>query len=135
MYIDPHVVSMLASHFTMLKLALAQSYKLAPHQLVVVGLLGQNGPMLFKDLRVRLSLPKSSFTFLVDGLERRGLVERIREDDDRRQWSIRLTEEGKVFVQDVDRKEAEMLETVIAPLSDKEGSVLLNVAGQLPGRI
>lgn len=133
MLVLPHLVSELANHFTLLKLVLAQQNRLAPHQLVAIGLLSANGSMRFKELRSRLSLPKSSFTFLVDGLEGRGLVERTREEEDRRQWKVALTSRGRSLAASIDRNQAAVIEPVLAPLSEQAGEALLSAIDRFPG--
>ncbi|ASO20440.1 DNA-binding MarR family transcriptional regulator [Actinoalloteichus hoggarensis] len=52
------------------------------------------GPIGMTDLRRALKLEKSSLTGLVDRVERRSLVTRVRDPRDRRAYQIALTEEG-----------------------------------------
>jgi|SRR5579859_7506255 len=52
-------------------------------------------PMPLGQLGASMQLAPPSVTRLVDRLERRGLIERIRDDDDRRRVVARLTEEGR----------------------------------------
>ena len=51
-------------------------------------------PMALGELGGALGLAPPSVTRLVDRLERRGLIERTRDEDDRRRVVARLTEEG-----------------------------------------
>ncbi|WP_113697775.1 MarR family winged helix-turn-helix transcriptional regulator [Amycolatopsis albispora] len=52
------------------------------------------GPVGMTELSRVLHLEKSSLTGLVDRVERRGLVRRVRDDHDRRACRIELTEQG-----------------------------------------
>ncbi|MBN6033912.1 MarR family winged helix-turn-helix transcriptional regulator [Amycolatopsis sp. 195334CR] len=52
------------------------------------------GPVGMTELSRILHLEKSSLTGLVDRVERRGLVARVRDDHDRRACQIQLTETG-----------------------------------------
>ncbi|MBP2186923.1 MarR family winged helix-turn-helix transcriptional regulator [Amycolatopsis magusensis] len=52
------------------------------------------GPVGMTELGRTLHLEKSSITGLVDRVERRGLVTRVRDDHDRRACRIALTEKG-----------------------------------------
>jgi DNA-binding MarR family transcriptional regulator len=54
----------------------------------------QRGPLGMSEVGQRLHLEKSSLTGLVDRVERRGLVCRIRSHDDRRSCRVGLTDEG-----------------------------------------
>jgi DNA-binding MarR family transcriptional regulator len=52
-------------------------------------------PMALGQLGASMQLTPPSVTRLVDRLERRGLIERIRDEDDRRRVVARLTEDGR----------------------------------------
>lgn len=51
-------------------------------------------PRRMGDLARTMQLLPSTLTVLADGLEKRGLVERQRDPDDRRAWLLELTKEG-----------------------------------------
>jgi DNA-binding MarR family transcriptional regulator len=54
----------------------------------------QSGPLGMSEVGQLLHLEKSSLTGMVDRVERRGLVSRIRSHDDRRSCRVGLTDEG-----------------------------------------
>lgn len=70
----------------------------------------------------RLQLKAASITYLVDSLEKRGLVARVENPDDRRSHTIHLTEEGLKLV-GVPENHAEML-GVFEQLSQDELEML-----------
>ena len=57
-----------------------------------------NGPQRQTDLARRLGLGRAAAGVTVDQLERRGLVERQPDPDDRRAWRVTMTPEGKELV-------------------------------------
>jgi len=95
MHVTPTLASNLANLLVLLKLTVAQHFKLALPQLAVVGMLSAYGAIRFKDLHRRVAIPKSTLTVMVGGLEKRGLVERTREEKDRRECQVVLTTKGK----------------------------------------
>ncbi|MFZ5623535.1 MAG: MarR family winged helix-turn-helix transcriptional regulator [Gemmatimonadota bacterium] len=50
------------------------------------------------ELADRLGVPRATMTGLLDGLERDGLIQRVRTASDRRSVMIRLTSRGRAFV-------------------------------------
>jgi len=52
------------------------------------------GPLFQKDLASKILKSTGNITMVVDNLEKRGLVERVRDEKDRRHYSVRITEQG-----------------------------------------
>jgi len=52
------------------------------------------GPLFQKDLASKILKSTGNITMVVDNLEKRGLVERVRDEKDRRHYSVRITEKG-----------------------------------------
>lgn len=71
----------------------SRSYDLTPQQTQLLCVL-VDGPFGMTELSRSLHLEKSSLTGLVDRVERRGLVTRVRDDRDRRACRIELTAHG-----------------------------------------
>ena len=57
------------------------------------------GPLFQKDLASKILKSTGNITMVVDNLEKRGLVERVRDDKDRRHYSVRITEKGSGLIQ------------------------------------
>ncbi|QUG99769.1 winged helix-turn-helix transcriptional regulator [Saccharopolyspora erythraea] len=70
-----------------------RDFDLTPQQAQLLCML-IDGPIGMGELSRLLHLEKSSLTGLVDRVQRRGLVERVRDDRDRRACRIALTAEG-----------------------------------------
>lgn len=56
------------------------------------------GPLHQKDLATKILKSTGNITMVVDNLEKRGLVERVRDEDDRRHYFVRLTAEGSRLI-------------------------------------
>ena len=65
--------------------------------------LGNNGRMTMNRLSESLSVATSNLTRIVDNLVRDGLVERIRDDQDRRLVYVGLTREGKDIFEQINQ--------------------------------
>jgi DNA-binding MarR family transcriptional regulator len=72
------------------------------------------------------SLP-SSATQLVDRLVRAGMVERMREEDDRRLVRVRLSASARQKFSEMISLRLQSLAAVIAPLSDEELRILIGL--------
>ncbi|SDH01324.1 DNA-binding transcriptional regulator, MarR family [Sinosporangium album] len=92
------------------------------------------GPVGVTELGRLLNLEKSSVSGLVDRVERRGLVVRVRDSRDRRTCRIALTPEGVKLANDSHEKLTERLETLAGPLSQEAKLGLTEVATQLIAR-
>ena len=64
----------------------------------VLAVLDVDGPLPMRGLAETLDVSQASATGIVDRMEQRGLVERRRDDDDRRVVRVALTEEGRNLI-------------------------------------
>ena len=81
-----------------LKKAVDADYKelqLTGPQGFMLGTLACNGPMKISDLSEKMALSNSTVSGIVDRLEKQGLVERSRSDQDRRVVMVQVTEQFK----------------------------------------
>lgn len=74
------------------------------------------GPLTVSALQARLSRSQSATSHLVNQLERRGLVERSVDPDDRRRTSVSLTEGGRLLLARIQRSRREGFDAVFARL-------------------
>ena len=77
---------------------LASEHRLTTPQLLCLRLLTQEGPLTPGTVAKEMYLSQATITGILDRLERRGLVERRRDQADRRKVSIHLTQEGTIAV-------------------------------------
>jgi MarR family transcriptional regulator, 2-MHQ and catechol-resistance regulon repressor len=71
---------------------------LSVSQFGVLEALHHLGPLYQKDLARKILKSTGNITMVVDNLERRGLVERTRDERDRRHFFVRITETGSDII-------------------------------------
>ena len=104
---------------------------LNPRSWGVLSTISESGPCTQIQLATSLAIDRSAMVYLIDGLEAAGLVERLRNPDDRRAFLITLTEEGRR----TQRRAAAALtgaqETLLEPLSKGERDELRELLGRI----
>lgn len=95
-------------------------YDLTVSQFGVLEALLHLGPMCQKDIAKKILKSTGNITLVIDNLEKRGLVERQRNIEDRRFFSIHLTSEGTYFIQKIFPEHAKRIGEKMAILNEKE---------------
>jgi DNA-binding MarR family transcriptional regulator len=72
---------------------------LTPMQLMILQVLAGEGRLTASDLSGRVSLTAATLSGLLDRLEERGLLQRLRDDQDRRRQWLLLSEQGRALLQ------------------------------------
>ena len=80
---------------------MSKQYGLTGPQSLVMWLLINNGPLSSADLSRRMYVTPSNLTGIIDRLQKKELVERIRKEGDRRVALITLTESGEKLGQSI----------------------------------
>jgi MarR family transcriptional regulator, lower aerobic nicotinate degradation pathway regulator len=96
----------------------------------LLGILRDRTPSM-NELAKLLELDKSSVTGLIDRAERRGFVERIPSEEDRRAVVVRLTKEGRSLVSKVGANFATEVSQMLDLLPAKDAAVLSRVISRL----
>jgi DNA-binding MarR family transcriptional regulator len=91
--------------------------------------------MVLGQLGTELSLSPTSVTRLVDRLEERGLVERTRDEEDRRKVAAALLPRGKDVIAAVPLLEASDIRTAVEGLSEAERTRIAGALRDLVGAI
>ena len=78
------------------------------------------GPMCQKDLAAKQLKTGGNITLVVDNLEKRKLVRRIRSEEDRRMITVHLTKTGRNLISDYFPRHATAIEYELAVLSARE---------------
>jgi len=73
-----------------------------------------------------LKLSPSAVTQVSDRLERRGLIERVFQDEDRRVRKLRLTRKGQQLVRSREKKQLRRIATALNRLSESEVAQVMN---------
>jgi DNA-binding MarR family transcriptional regulator len=89
-------------------------------QLHVLNLLDRHGEMAMSRLADMLDVSMSAATGLVDRIEERGYVERIRVPSDRRVVLARITDAGRQLLDDIDSVQTEILDRILDGLDETQ---------------
>jgi MarR family 2-MHQ and catechol resistance regulon transcriptional repressor len=74
------------------------SLKLTVSQFGVLEALFHLGPLAQKDLARKILKSSGNITMVVDNLEKRGLVQRVRSEQDRRSYTVTQTAKGRELI-------------------------------------
>ena len=78
------------------------------------------GPMCQREIGDKILKTGGNMTLVIDNLEKRGLVERVQDEQDRRYFRIHLTPQGKILISRVFPRHAAIAEKVFAFLDEDE---------------
>lgn len=113
-----------------------RSRELSRQQSFVLGYLVQNPGSIQRDIAEMTRTTPASVSSLLQGLERRGLVERRTEPGDERSKRVHATSAGTELIAGFDTAMAAAEETILAPLDPAERDTLLalltKVTAELP---
>lgn len=96
------------------------NYTITPPQFIALQWLHESGDMTIGDLSTKMFLAFSTTTDLVDRMEKHELVQRVRDENDRRVVRIHLLPEGERIIQEVIIKRQEYLRTITGEFNDEE---------------
>ncbi|WP_158736653.1 MarR family winged helix-turn-helix transcriptional regulator [Alteribacillus sp. YIM 98480] len=95
-------------------------FPITPPQFVALQWLQEDGDMTIGELSNKLYLACSTTTDLVDRMEKNELVERIKDEKDRRVVQIHLLEKGESIIREVVKERQNYLEKVLNSFSEAE---------------
>lgn len=107
------------------------NYTITPPQFVALQWLDESGDMTIGDLSTKMYLAFSTTTDLVDRMEKNELVQRVRDEQDRRVVRIHLLPEGERIIQEVIAKRQNYLRDILAHFDDVEGQDLIRLLQKL----
>lgn len=96
------------------------NFPITPPQFVALQWLDEDGDMTIGELSSKMYLACSTTTDLIDRMEANGLVERVRDTNDRRVVYIHLEEKGKEIIVDVLDARRQYLATVLENFSEQD---------------
>lgn len=106
---------------------MGEALNLRPAEYSVLMLLLSNGPLMPKQLAQSLVLPAPSLTMLIDRLQQRGLVTRVRSDTDRRSQKVLLTADGEALARQAEQASRSMHADIDARLTAGERLMLFEL--------
>lgn len=101
--------------------------ELSLEQFSLVRILYQNRSMRASELAEQLLVHKSAITAKVEKLVKKGLVERVRDEDDRRNVYLHLSPTGKELYESLAMKIDEFMEDILKEIPKDEMESFLNV--------
>ena len=90
----------------------------------VLSTLAESGPLTQIELATALAIDRTAMVYLLDELEQSGLVERVRNPDDRRSFLIHLTGDGQRTQRNAATALAGAADTLLRPLDPEERGLL-----------
>lgn len=99
---------------------LLTDYSITPPQFVALQWLFEEGDMTIGDLSNRMYLACSTTTDLIDRMEKKNLVKRVRDPKDRRVVRIHLLKIGEEMIDEVIKKRQDYLQDVLFDFSADE---------------
>lgn len=96
------------------------TYGVNPTEFTVLEVLYSLGKQPIQIIGNKVLLASSSITYVIDQLEKKGMVERIQSEEDRRVTLVSLTEKGEDLMEDVFPQHSDIIDQLFKDLSDKE---------------
>jgi len=100
---------------------------LSHHELFLIEVLGDVGSTKMKDAALKVGIAVNTLTGIVDQLESRGFVTRVRSQTDRRVVFLELTTQGKTIFKSAAKAKSEFHRATLSSLSPHERSTLLEL--------
>jgi MarR family transcriptional regulator, 2-MHQ and catechol-resistance regulon repressor len=122
-------VRSLSTYVKLLRAAEAVSTRVTRHladsglsvsQFAVLEALNHLGPLCQRDIGKKILKSGGNITFVIDNLEKRGLVTRVRGTDDRRFFTVQLTSDGERLITGVFPQHADAIVRELGVLTEEE---------------
>jgi MarR family transcriptional regulator, 2-MHQ and catechol-resistance regulon repressor len=104
-----------------------QSHNINNENFMILELLYSKGPHPVQKISEMLSIPSGSITYVVDKLEKKGLVERQPNPNDRRASNVVLTEEGRALFDEIFPKHVATISQNLSFISNDEKEQLIDL--------
>ena len=132
-----NTLNKLADHYISSQASLAKDRlaELSKQEFTVVIRLGRDGEHTMSELAHKINLSVSSATLIVDKLNEKKLISRIRSEDDRRVVRVRLTEEGIEAFNVANRAMLTLGKAMLEALEEHEQDMLLTLFGKISNNL
>lgn len=104
---------------------------LSPRAWGLLSTLAESGPRTQIGLAAAIAADRTAMVYLVDELEQQGLVERVRNPDDRRSYLVHLTRQGRALQSRAAAELAGQTEKLLSPLNQAERKQLVALLGRI----
>lgn len=104
-----------------------ESHKINSENFMILELLYSKGPHPVQKISEVFSIPSGSITYVVDKLEKKGLVERKPNPNDRRASNVVLTKEGRALFDEIFPKHVATISENLSFISKEEKEQLIDL--------
>ncbi|MBD8071570.1 MarR family winged helix-turn-helix transcriptional regulator [Bacillus sp. PS06] len=104
-----------------------ESHQINNENFMILELLYSKGPHPVQKISEIFSIPSGSITYVVDKLEKKGLVERLPNPKDRRASNVVLTQEGRVLFAEIFPKHVSTISENLSFISNDEKEQLIDL--------
>lgn len=104
-----------------------ESHKINSENFMILELLYSKGPHPVQKISEVFSIPSGSITYVVDKLEKKGLVERQPNPNDRRASNVVLTTEGRALLDEIFPKHVATISENLSFISNEEKVLLVDL--------
>lgn len=98
-----------------------------PSDFEILEALYHKGRLTVREVSEAVLINTGSITYVIDKLEKRGLIERRNCKDDRRVVYIHITDEGKKLMDEIFPEHQRVIETMLHDISDEEKTIIIDV--------
>jgi len=110
---------------------LIESYKLNPTEFAVLELLYHKGRQPIQKIGQKILLSSGSMTYVVDKLEKKGLLERVYCTEDKRITYMSITAAGKELIEEIFPSHEEKINELMSALSESEQDTAIELLRKL----
>jgi MarR family 2-MHQ and catechol resistance regulon transcriptional repressor len=103
-----------------------KAHKLSISEFGVLEFLLHKGSQKVQVIAQKILVTSGTITYVIDKLEKKGLVERIMDPEDKRSFLIHLTSAGKEFIQPIFDEHALFLDDLFQDLGDRKKERMTN---------
>ncbi|WP_312092648.1 MarR family transcriptional regulator [Niallia sp.] len=104
-----------------------ESHKINSENFMILELLYSKGPHPVQKISEIFSIPSGSITYVVDKLEKKGLVERQPNPHDRRASNVVLTQEGRALFDEIFPKHVATISENLSFISNEDKEILIDL--------
>ncbi|MBE5103381.1 MarR family winged helix-turn-helix transcriptional regulator [Priestia aryabhattai] len=97
-----------------------KGYGLTPDNFMVLELLYNKGPQYIQTISEKLMIPSGSITYVVNKLEKKELVRKEQESNNRRYWKVTITEKGEALFNEIFPQHAETIGKQLSSLNENQ---------------
>ncbi|MCM3710114.1 MarR family winged helix-turn-helix transcriptional regulator [Sporosarcina luteola] len=110
---------------------LIETYKLNPTEFAVLELLYHKGRQPIQKIGQKILLSSGSMTYVVDKLEKKGLIERVYCTEDKRITYMSITAAGKELIEEIFPSHEEKINELMSALSKTEQDTAIELLRKL----